>query len=272
MLLILRFEMKNYLELVKYIIDKGVDRGDRTGTGTRSVFGWQLRYDLEAGFPILTTKKVHFKSVAEELFWYIRGESSVKSLRERGVTIWDEWANVDGDLGPVYGVQWRRWQGKDGNFHDQLGWVIEEIKRNPNSRRLIVSAWNVADLHKMSLPPCHILFQFYVANNKLSCQMYQRSADVFLGLPFNISCYALLTHLVAEVTELQVGELIISLGDVHLYNNHFEQAGLQLERKPLTLPSFSMNRKITNIENLMFSDVELVDYQFHPSIKAPVAI
>ncbi|MBX3048493.1 MAG: thymidylate synthase [Anaerolineales bacterium] len=264
--------MQSYLDLMREVLEDGAEKGDRTGTGTRSVFGRQLRFDLAAGFPLLTTKKLHLKSIIYELLWFLRGESNIAYLKEHGVRIWDEWADAQGELGPVYGVQWRSWPAADGEVVDQIAQVVEQIRRNPNSRRLMVSAWNVGQLEQMALPPCHLLFQFYVAEGKLSCQMYQRSADIFLGLPFNIASYALLTLMMAQVCDLQPGELVISLGDCHLYSNHFEQAGLQLSRQPYALPRMQLNPEIRSIFDFDYSDFTLLDYQAHPHIKAPVAV
>jgi thymidylate synthase len=264
--------MRQYLDLMQYILDHGVQKSDRTGTGTLSVFGYQMRFDLNNGFPILTTKKLHLKSVIYELLWFLRGESNIKYLKEHGVGIWDEWADENGDLGPVYGVQWRQRGTANGRVIDQVTQVIEQIKSNPNSRRLIVNAWNVGDIPQMALPPCHLLFQFYVADGKLSCQFYQRSADVFLGVPFNIASYALLTMMVAQVCRLQAGELVQVLGDTHLYLNHREQARLQLTREPYPLPSMKLNQGITMIDDFSFDDFELVNYKSHPSIKAEISV
>ncbi len=264
--------MRQYLELLGDILENGVDRGDRTGTGTRGVFGRQLRFDLSEGFPLLTTKKVHLKSIILELLWFIRGETNVKWLQERGVSIWNEWADENGELGPVYGKQWRSWEAPDGRTIDQLSWVINEIITNPNSRRLVVSAWNPADVPSMALPPCHLLFQFFVANGRLSCQLYQRSADVFLGVPFNIASYALLTMMVAQVTGLKPGEFVHSFGDTHLYQNHFEQARTQLARRPYPLPKMTLNPSVRNIEDFVFEDFTLETYQAHPAIAAKVAV
>ena len=264
--------MKQYLDLLQYILDNGIEKNDRTGVGTRSVFGYQLRFDLQKGFPLVTTKKLHLRSIIYELLWFIHGDTNIKFLHDNNVSIWDEWADENGDLGPIYGKQWRRWEGKDGKVIDQLSWVINEIIKNPNSRRLIVSAWNVAEISEMKLPPCHVLFQFYVANNKLSCQLYQRSADVFLGVPFNIASYALLTHMIAQVTGLQVGEFIHTFGDVHLYLNHIQQAKLQLSREPFALPQLKLNPNVKNIDDFKFEDIEILNYQAHPSIKADVAV
>lgn len=264
--------MKQYLDLLQYILDNGIEKNDRTGVGTRSVFGYQMRFDLQKGFPLVTTKKLHLRSIIYELIWFIHGDTNIKFLHDNNVSIWDEWADENGDLGPIYGKQWRRWEGKDGKVIDQLSWVINEIIKNPNSRRLIVSAWNVAEISEMKLPPCHVLFQFYVANNKLSCQLYQRSADIFLGVPFNIASYSLLTHMIAQVTGLQVGEFIHTFGDAHLYLNHIEQAKLQLSREPFPLPQLKLNPNIKNIDDFKFEDIEIINYQAHPSIKADVAV
>ncbi len=264
--------MKQYLDLLQYILDNGIEKNDRTGVGTRSVFGYQMRFDLQNGFPLVTTKKLHLRSIIYELLWFIHGDTNIKFLHDNNVSIWDEWADENGDLGPIYGKQWRRWEGKDGKVIDQLSWVINEIIKNPNSRRLIVSAWNVAEISEMKLPPCHVLFQFYVANNKLSCQLYQRSADVFLGVPFNIASYALLTHMIAQVTGLQVDEFIHTFGDVHLYLNHIQQAKLQLSREPFALPQLKLNPNVKNIDDFKFEDIEILNYQAHPSIKADVAV
>ncbi|MDD3629630.1 MAG: thymidylate synthase [Bacteroidales bacterium] len=264
--------MKQYLDLLQYILDNGIEKNDRTGVGTRSVFGYQMRFDLQKGFPLVTTKKLHLRSIIYELIWFIHGDTNIKFLHDNNVSIWDEWADENGDLGPIYGKQWRRWEGKDCKVIDQLSWVINEIIKNPNSRRLIVSAWNVAEISEMKLPPCHVLFQFYVANNKLSCQLYQRSADIFLGVPFNIASYSLLTHMIAQVTGLQVGEFIHTFGDAHLYLNHIEQAKLQLSREPFPLPQLKLNPNIKNIDDFKFEDIEIINYQAHPSIKADVAV
>jgi thymidylate synthase len=264
--------MQQYLELLQHILDKGVAKSDRTGTGTLSCFGYQMRFDLQEGFPLVTTKRLHLKSIIYELLWFLKGETNIQYLNEHGVSIWDEWANEEGELGPVYGKQWRSWEGADGNTVDQISDLIQQIKTNPDSRRLIVSAWNVAELPKMALMPCHTIFQFYVAEGKLSCQLYQRSADVFLGVPFNIASYALLTMMVAQVCGLQSGEFIHSFGDVHLYNNHLEQTKLQLSRKPFQLPTMKLNPSIKNIFDFKFEDFALENYQFHPAIKAPVAV
>lgn len=264
--------MQQYLSLVRHILDNGAQKSDRTGTGTLSVFGHQMRFDLQAGFPLLTTKKLHLRSIIYELLWFLRGETNVKYLHENNVTIWDEWADAEGNLGPVYGYQWRSWPAPDGRHIDQISSVIEDINRRPDSRRHIVSAWNVADLDKMALQPCHVLFQFYVANGRLSCQMYQRSADVFLGVPFNIASYALLTMMVAQVCGLKAGEFIHTLGDAHLYLNHLDQARLQLTREPRPLPSMKLNPEVTSIFDFRFGDFTLENYDPHPGIKAPIAV
>lgn len=261
-----------YEDLLRDTLANGVHKSDRTGTGTRSVFGRQLRFNLAEGFPLITTKRVHFKSIAYELLWFLRGESNVSWLRDNGVTIWNEWADDDGELGPVYGVQWRSWPTPSGEQIDQVSEVIEQIKTNPDSRRLIVSAWNPADIPKMALAPCHAFFQFYVADGKLSCQLYQRSADLFLGVPFNIASYALLTHLVAEQTGLEVGDFVWTGGDCHIYDNHIEQVTEQLSREPYSLPSLAIHTKPDNVFGYAFEDFEIVGYQHHPAIKAPVAV
>lgn len=264
--------MQQYLKLLQHIIDTGADKNDRTCTGTRSVFGYQMRFDLSEGFPLVTTKKTHLKSIIYELLWFLQGDTNIKYLKEHNVSIWDEWADENGDLGPVYGKQWRSWEGADGHVVDQVKDVIHQIKNNPDSRRMIISAWNVADLPRMKLMPCHCLFQFYVANRKLSCQLYQRSADVFLGVPFNIASYALLTMMMAQVCGLEPGEFVHSFGDAHLYSNHFEQAHLQLTRTPYPLPQMKINPAVKDIFGFRFEDFELVNYQSHPAIKAPVAV
>ncbi|MBP6022423.1 thymidylate synthase [Ferruginibacter sp.] len=264
--------MQQYLDLVKHIIETGTDKSDRTGTGTRSVFGYQMRFDLQKGFPLVTTKKCHLKSIIYELLWFLQGNTNIGYLKEHNVKIWDEWADENGDLGPVYGKQWRSWAGTDGVEVDQVKDLIHQIKNNPDSRRMIISAWNVAELPKMKLMPCHCLFQFYVANGKLSCQLYQRSADVFLGVPFNIASYALLTMMIAQVCGLEPGEFVHSFGDVHLYSNHFEQADLQLTRTPFPLPTMKINPEVKDIFSFKFEDFELLNYQSHPAIKAPVAV
>lgn len=264
--------MQQYLDLLRHIQENGVHKSDRTGTGTQSCFGYQLRFDLSKGFPLVTTKKVHLKSIIHELLWFLKGETNIAYLKENGVRIWDEWADDNGELGPVYGKQWRSWEGKDGKVVDQISELIEQIKKNPDSRRLIVSAWNVADLPEMALMPCHNMFQFYVAEGKLSCQLYQRSADVFLGVPFNIASYALLTMMIAQVCDLQPGEFIHTFGDVHIYSNHMEQVNLQLGREPFALPTMKLNPVVKNIFDFKFEDFTLENYQSHPAIKAPVAV
>jgi thymidylate synthase len=264
--------MRAYLELLRHVLDHGTEKADRTGTGTRSVFGWQMRYDLAEGFPLVTTKKLHLKSIVHELIWFLRGETNVRYLAQNGVSIWDEWADADGELGPVYGKQWRSWSAPDGRTIDQVAWVVDEIRRNPDSRRLIVSAWNVADLPRMALQPCHTMFQFYVANGRLSCQLYQRSGDIFLGVPFNIASYALLTHMVAQVTGLVPGDFVHTLGDAHLYSNHFEQAREQLAREPRPLPKLVLNPDVRSLFDFRYEDVAIVDYAPHPAIRAPVAV
>ena len=257
---------------MQHVLDHGVKKEDRTGTGTLSVFGYQARYDLGKGFPLVTTKKLHLKSIVHELLWFLQGDTNIKYLKENGVSIWDEWADEDGNLGPVYGHQWRSWQGANGETIDQITSVVSQIKRNPDSRRLIVSAWNVAEIEKMALPPCHAFFQFYVADGKLSCQLYQRSADIFLGVPFNIASYALLTMMMAQVTGLKCGDFVHTMGDAHLYTNHIEQAKLQLSRECKSLPIMKINPEIKDIFDFKFSDFELVGYEPHPHIKAPVAV
>lgn len=264
--------MQQYHQLLRHILEQGVQKTDRTGTGTQSVFGYQFRFNLEEGFPLVTTKKLHLKSIIYELLWFLKGETNIAYLKENGVSIWDEWANEQGELGPVYGKQWRSWEGKDGKVVDQIKELIAQIKSNPDSRRLIVSAWNVSDLSAMALMPCHALFQFYVANGKLSCQLYQRSADVFLGVPFNIASYALLTHMIAQVCGLGVGDFVHTFGDVHIYNNHREQVLLQLSRDPFPLPTLQLNPQVSDIFSFQFQDFSLLNYQHHPAIKAPVAV
>lgn len=264
--------MRQYLDLLQHVLDNGTDRGDRTGTGTRSVFGYQMRYDLERGFPVITTKKLHLKSIIHELLWFLAGDTNVKYLRDHGVTIWDEWADEKGDLGPVYGRQWRSWPDGDGGEIDQIANLLIELRRNPQSRRLIVSAWNPAQVDDMALPPCHCLFQFYVAQGRLSCQLYQRSADIFLGVPFNIASYALLTHMVAQATDLAVGEFIHTLGDAHLYLNHIEQAELQRTRPPRPLPRLVLNPAVTDLFAFRYEDIAFEGYDPHPHIKAAVAV
>ncbi|SSY80218.1 thymidylate synthase [Alysiella crassa] len=264
--------MKQYQTLIRYILSHGTDKSDRTGTGTRSVFGYQMRFDLADGFPLLTTKKLHLRSIIHELLWFLRGDTNIQYLKDNQVSIWDEWADENGDLGRVYGAQWRSWQAPNGHSIDQISQIIQQIKTNPDSRRIIVSAWNPAEVDDMALPPCHALFQFYVAEGKLSCQLYQRSADVFLGVPFNIASYALLTMMVAQVCDLQVGEFIHTLGDAHIYNNHFEQAKLQLMREPRRLPTMKINPEIKDLFAFTFDDFELLDYDPHPHIKAEVSV
>lgn len=264
--------MQQYLDLMRRIRDEGVTKTDRTGTGTRSIFGHQMRFDLAQGFPALTTKKLHLKSIIVELLWFLKGDTNIKYLKDNGVSIWDEWADENGDLGPVYGHQWRSWPSAGGGTLDQIAWVESEIRRNPDSRRLIVSAWNPADIPKMKLPPCHLLFQFYVAEGRLSCQLYQRSADVFLGVPFNIASYALLTMMMAQATGLEPGDFVHSFGDAHLYTNHMEQTELQLTRAPRPLPRMKIDPSVTSISDFRFEHFELTDYDPHPHIKAPVAV
>lgn len=264
--------MEQYLKLLSDIIEKGTEKSDRTGTGTRSIFGYQMRFNLSEGFPMVTTKKLHIRSIVHELLWFLKGETNIKYLKENGVSIWDEWADENGELGPVYGKQWRSWESADGKSIDQISWLINEIKKNPDSRRLIVSAWNVGELPEMALMPCHTMFQFYVADGKLSCQLYQRSADSFLGVPFNIASYALLTHMIAQVCGLKAGDFVHSFGDVHLYSNHLEQAQLQLNRTPLPLPRIKLNPEITDIFSFRFEDIMIENYTSHPAIKAPVAV
>ncbi|GAA0600942.1 thymidylate synthase [Paenochrobactrum glaciei] len=264
--------MQTYLNLLSHVLENGVDRGDRTGTGTRSVFGYQMRFNLSDGFPVLTTKKLHLRSIIHELLWFLKGDTNIAYLKENGVSIWDEWADENGDLGPVYGAQWRSWPAPDGGSIDQIANLLHMIKTNPQSRRLIVSAWNPALVDEMALPPCHCLFQFYVADGKLSCQLYQRSADIFLGVPFNIASYALLTMMIAQVCDLEVGDFVHTLGDAHLYANHFEQAKLQLTRTPKTLPVMTMNKQVKDLFAFTFDDFKLVGYEADPSIKAPIAV
>ncbi|ULJ61796.1 thymidylate synthase [Wielerella bovis] len=264
--------MQQYLDLMQHVLNNGTDKSDRTGTGTRSVFGYQMRFDLAAGFPVLTTKKLHLRSIIHELLWFLKGETNIQYLKDNNVSIWDEWADENGDLGRVYGAQWRSWRGANGETIDQIANLVAQIKRNPDSRRLIVSAWNPAEVDDMALPPCHVLFQFYVANGRLSCQLYQRSADIFLGVPFNIASYALLTMMLAQVCDLQVGEFIHTLGDAHLYNNHLEQAQLQLTREPRALPTMKINPNVKDVFAFTFDDFELVDYDPHPHIKAAVSV
>jgi thymidylate synthase len=264
--------MQQYLDLMRHVRDHGARKDDRTGTGTLSVFGHQMRFDLARGFPVLTTKKLHLRSIIHELLWFLKGDTNIKYLRDNGVTIWDEWADAEGNLGPVYGAQWRSWPKRDGTTIDQIADVIARIRKNPDSRRLIVTAWNPADVDKMALPPCHCLFQFYVANGKLSCQLYQRSADIFIGVPFNIASYALLTHMVAHVTGLKAGEFVHTLGDAHLYVNHLDQVNEQLARTPLPLPRLVIKRDVKEIDAFRYEDFEIAGYQSHPHIAAPVAV
>ncbi len=264
--------MQQYLDLMRHVIDNGTIKSDRTGTGTSSVFGHQMRFDLQQGFPAVTTKKLHLKSIIHELLWFLKGETNIAYLKENGVSIWDEWADENGELGPVYGSQWRSWPDGNGGHIDQIEQLIQQIKSTPDSRRLIVSAWNVADVEHMALPPCHLLFQFYVADGKLSCQLYQRSADIFLGVPFNIASYALLTMMVAQVTGLESGDFVHTFGDAHIYSNHFEQAKTQLAREPRPLPTMRINPAVINLLDFQFSDFELLDYEPHAHIKAPVAV
>lgn len=264
--------MKQYLQLCEHVLQNGVKKEDRTGTGTISTFGYQMRFDLQEGFPLVTTKKLHLKSIIHELLWFLNGDTNVKYLQDNGVRIWNEWADENGDLGPVYGHQWRSWTGADGQTIDQISELIHQIKINPDSRRLIINAWNVGDLDKMALSPCHCLFQFYVADGKLSCQLYQRSADVFLGVPFNIASYAILTHMIAQVCDLEVGEFVHSFGDVHIYQNHIEQVNLQLTRDPRPLPKLKMNPEVKDIFSFSFDDFELVSYDPHPHIKGVVSV
>lgn len=264
--------MQQYLDLLKHVKENGVVKGDRTGTGTISVFGYQMRFDLQAGFPIVTTKKLHLRSIIHELLWFLQGNTNIQYLNNNGVTIWDEWADADGELGPVYGAQWRNWRKPNGESVDQIRQVIEQIKTDPDSRRLIVSAWNVGELEDMALAPCHAFFQFYVANGRLSCQLYQRSADIFLGVPFNIASYALLTMMIAQVTDLEPGEFVHNLGDAHIYSNHMQQVETQLSREPLPLPTMRINPDVKSIFDFTYDDFELCDYQAHPSISAPIAV
>lgn len=264
--------MRQYLDLIKFVFAEGIDKKDRTGIGTRSIFGYQMRFNLTEGFPLLTTKKLHLKSIIHELIWFLKGDTNIRYLKANNVSIWDEWADKDGNLGPIYGYQWRSWSNKDGDKIDQISNLIENIKNNPNSRRLVVSAWNPALINDMALPPCHVLFQFYVSNNKLSCQLYQRSADIFLGIPFNIASYSLLTMMIAQVCNLDVGDFIHTLGDAHLYFNHFNQANLQLSRVPRTLPVMNLNKSVKNIFDFKYDDFELQNYDPYPHIKAQVAI
>jgi len=264
--------VRQYLDLMQHVLDEGVRKEDRTGTGTLSVFGYQMRFDLSAGFPALTTKKVHLRSIIHELLWFLKGDTNIRYLRDNGVSIWDEWANDNGDLGPVYGYQWRSWPAANGEHIDQISQVLEQIRNNPDSRRIIVSAWNVGEINNMALPPCHAFFQFYVAEGKLSCQLYQRSADIFLGVPFNIASYALLTMMVAQVTGLKAGDFVHTLGDAHLYSNHLEQVRTQLQRETRSLPVMKIDPDVDDLFAFRFEDFELVDYDPHPHIKAPVAV
>jgi len=264
--------MKHYLDLMQRILDEGVEKTDRTGTGTKSVFGHQMRFDLSKGFPLVTTKKCHLRSIIHELLWFLKGDTNIAYLKENKVSIWDDWADEDGNLGPVYGYQWRSWPTASGTHVDQITNVINQIKNNPDSRRLIVSAWNVGEVENMALPPCHAFFQFYVANGKLSCQLYQRSADVFLGVPFNIASYALLTMMMAQVCDLELGDFVHTLGDAHLYSNHFEQAELQLSRDTRSLPQMKINSSIKDLFDFKYEDFELINYDPHPHIKAPIAV
>ncbi len=264
--------MKQYHDLLQHVLEHGAEKSDRTGTGTRSVFGWQMRFDLAAGFPLVTTKKLHLRSIIHELLWFLQGDTNIAYLRDNKVSIWDEWADADGELGPVYGKQWRRWTTADGRTIDQMQWLVDEIRRNPDSRRLVVSAWNVGELSEMALMPCHALFQFYVVGGKLSCQLYQRSGDIFLGVPFNIASYALLTHMVAQVCGLGVGDFVHTLGDAHLYSNHFDQAREQLTRTPRALPTLRLNPEVADLFGFRFEDITIEGYDPAPAIKAPVAV
>lgn len=264
--------MRQYHDLLNHVLEHGVFKADRTGTGTKSVFGYQMRFNLAEGFPAVTTKKLHFRSIIHELLWFLRGDQNIAYLKENGVKIWDEWADEDGNLGPVYGVQWRSWPTPDGRHIDQIARLVDGIKNNPDSRRHIVSAWNVAEIENMALPPCHALFQFYVADGRLSCQLYQRSADIFLGVPFNIASYALLTHMIAQVAGLKVGDFVHTFGDAHIYSNHFEQVDLQLSRPAFKLPYLELNPEITRLEDFTYDDIKIVGYESHPSIKAPIAV
>lgn len=264
--------MRQYLDLLQHVLEHGADKSDRTGTGTRSVFGWQMRFDLNQGFPLLTTKKLHLRSIIHELLWFLKGQTNIAYLKDNKVSIWDEWADADGELGPVYGKQWRSWEGANGQTIDQMQWLVEEIRRNPDSRRLVISAWNVAELPQMALLPCHCLFQFYVVHGRLSCQLYQRSGDIFLGVPFNIASYALLTHMLAQATGLGVGDFVHTLGDAHLYANHFEQAREQLGRVPRALPRLHLNPEVADLFGFTFEDIQIQGYDPAPAIRAPVAV
>lgn len=264
--------MRQYLDLMQHILDHGVDKGDRTGTGTKAVFGYQMRFDLSKGFPLLTTKKLHLRSIIYELLWFLKGDTNIKYLKKHGVRIWDEWADEKGDLGPVYGFQWRFWQDTDGGVVDQISQAVDQIKSNPNSRRILVSAWNVGQIDKMALPPCHLLFQFYVADGRLSCQLYQRSADVFLGVPFNIASYSLLTMMIAQVCDLEPGDFVHTLGDTHLYQNHLDKTLIQLDREPYPLPFMRINPDVKSIFGFQYEDFQLENYQAHPHIKAEVSV
>jgi len=264
--------MKQYHDLIRHVLENGTEKGDRTGTGTKSVFGYQMRFDLSEGFPLITTKKLHLRSIIHELLWFLKGDSNIQYLKDNGVSIWDEWADEDGDLGPVYGVQWRSWPARDGKTIDQITQLIDQIKNNPNSRRLIVSAWNVGEIPHMALPPCHAFFQFYVADGKLSCQLYQRSADIFLGVPFNIASYALLTMMIAQVCDLELGDFVHTFGDAHIYSNHMEQVNLQISREPRPLPTMEINPEVKNIFDFKYEDFTLKNYDPHPHIKGKVAV
>jgi thymidylate synthase len=268
----MQHQEEQYLNLLKHVLEHGTDKMDRTGTGIRSYFGHQMRFDLEKSFPLVTTKKLHLKSIIHELLWFLKGTGNISYLKEHNVKIWDAWADEQGDLGPVYGVQWRRWKGADGREHDQIAEVIEQIKKNPHSRRLLVNAWNVGEIDKMALPPCHMMFQFYVSNDRLSCQLYQRSADLFLGVPFNIASYALFTMMVAQVCGLKPGEFVHTFGDAHIYHNHLEQVQMQLTRTPYAFPTMQINPKVKNIDDFVYEDFELLNYEAHPHIKGDVAV
>ena len=264
--------MKQYLDALKYILENGKDRDDRTGVGTRGVFGYQMRFDLSKGFPLVTTKKLHIRSIVYELLWFLSGDTNIRYLNDNGVSIWNEWADNNGDLGPVYGKQWRSWSSPNNETIDQISKLLVNIRKNPDSRRHIISAWNVSDVEHMALPPCHCLFQFYVSNNKLSCHLYQRSADVFLGVPFNIASYALLTHMIAHVSNLKVGDFVHTFGDAHIYTNHIEQVKMQLQRKPMSLPKIELNNSVNNLFDFQYEDIKIIDYEPHPHIKAKVAV